>query len=594
MNKDKLLMVVLIIATLAFFNSPVWHKMGSKIKEAPEKSEITQVTDSGETIEPLLTADKQEPAAVPTLMGESVEEEPVVDTIVNNDSTLEVTESTPSAVCDTTVIENNLLRLEIAGDGARIISAQLKEYKYAEKVDSVQGLVELVENREKGIAATAITNNSLNKVIFEYKGEDAGRYTFTGVYKGKAVTKVFSVTEDSYIVGYEVQSALLTGTNSTILFSSSLIESESVDGRGLRYSPLQLSVHEDSKVDKVKFKKNEQIRNSGKYDWVASTSRYFAIVALPSVQQSTDLDMLSAKIDNDDKPKADNLKFSFALTAPAVGDKANYDIYLGPTKNSELKKIQAGLEKTVFRGYGWFFGANLWFPKLCDLVLFLINTFSVVFRDYGIAIILITLILRLITFPLTQSSMKSMSKMKDIQPQLQAIQAKHKSNPQLMQAKLMEFYKEEGVSPLSGLGGCIPMFLQMPIMISLFVVLRKAVELRGQSTFLLPWVNDLSQKEALFNLPFTIPVANIDTFAVLPFLMAILMFFQNKMTMGANGAASQDPNQRMMIYMMPVMMFFMFYNMPAGLTLYFTFSSVLQIVQQHFVNKKKSAVTVVK
>jgi YidC/Oxa1 family membrane protein insertase len=221
------------------------------------------------------------------------------------------------------------------------------------------------------------------------------------------------------------------------------------------------------------------------------------------------------------------------------------------------------------------------------------NSFFMIFHDYGIAIILITVILRLVTFPLTQSSMKSMSKMKEMQPRLQALQEKYKNNPQLMQAKLMEFYKEEGVSPLSGLGGCLPMFIQMPIMISLFVVLRKAVELRGQSTFLLPWVKDLSQKEALFNLPFTIPVVNIDTVAILPFLMAILMFFQNKMTM-KSGAAAQDPNQKMMLYMMPLMMFFMFYNMPAGLTLYFTFSSVFQLVQQYFVEKQKSKVTVVK
>ena len=138
------------------------------------------------------------------------------------------------------------------------------------------------------------------------------------------------------------------------------------------------------------------------------------------------------------------------------------------------------------------------------------------------------------------------------------------------------------------------MFIQMPIMISLYVVLRKAIELRGQDTILLPWVHDLAQKEALVNLPFTIPMVNINTIAVLPILMAVLMYFQNKMTMSGN---TNDPNQKMMVVMMPLMMFFMFYNMPAGLTLYFTFSSIFQLVQQFLVERAKkkneSSVTVV-
>ncbi len=577
-------MIVLIVGTLLFFNSPIWHKIGSKIKTAETK--VVQETDSVSLpVNQLLSALPDTKKEVRSLTGDTETE--VEKPVAEMDTTVEKT-----VVFDTTIIENSKIKLTIAGDGARIISAVMKGFPYAEKLNFGAGAeVELVSAADKGIAGTAIQGKSLNKAAFKLVSKENGRYSFKAVYGGSDIVKTFTLTEDSYVVGYEVQSEKLVGNTSTILFASGITESETRDGRGLKYSPRQIALYNGKKVEKIQFKKEDQRRESGQYDWVALTSRYFTMVALPSVQQASDLDMLSNMIVYSGKVKPDNLSYSFALTSSVVGDKVNYDLYLGPTQIKELKSLEAGLEKTVFRGYAWFFGANIWFPKLCELVLWLINLFAGWFRDFGIAIILITVLLRLVTYPLTNSSMKSMSKMKDMQPKLKEIQDKYKNNPQLLQAKMMEFYKEEGVNPLSGLGGCLPMFLQMPIMISLFVVLRKAVELRGQDTFLLPWVNDLSQKEALFDLPFTIPLVNIDTFALLPFAMAILMFFQNKMTMKGN---SQDPNQRMMIYMMPLMMFFMFYNMPAGLTLYFTFSSVIQIVQQYFVDRKKSSVSVVK
>ena len=123
------------------------------------------------------------------------------------------------------------------------------------------------------------------------------------------------------------------------------------------------------------------------------------------------------------------------------------------------------------------------------------------------------------------------------------------------------------------------MLLQMPIMISLFIVLRKAIELRGQGTFLIPWINDLSKAEVLFPLGFNIPFYG-ENFALLPVLMAIMMFYQNKMTI-------KDPNQIAMVYVMPVMMLVMFNNFPSGLGLYFTFSTALQLVQQIIIEKKK-------
>lgn len=150
-----------------------------------------------------------------------------------------------------------------------------------------------------------------------------------------------------------------------------------------------------------------------------------------------------------------------------------------------------------------------------------------------------------------------------------------------MNQEIMALYKKEGVNPLNP--GCLPMFLQMPVFISLFVVLRKAIELRGAATILIPWIHDLSLPESLFSfeklLPNGIPIYG-SNFAVLPIIMAILTYFQNKMTI-------KDPNQKMMIYFMPVFMLVLFNNFPSGLVLYWTSSSALGLVQQYYTDKKR-------
>jgi YidC/Oxa1 family membrane protein insertase len=171
--------------------------------------------------------------------------------------------------------------------------------------------------------------------------------------------------------------------------------------------------------------------------------------------------------------------------------------------------------------------------------------------------------------------MKSMNRMKELQPKINVIREKHKSNAKKMNEQIMALYKKEGVNPLNP--GCLPMFLQMPIFIALFIVLRKAIELRGQGTFLLPWVHDLSQPEILpipfiSPLPFAVPMYG-QNIALLPIIMAIITFFQNKATI-------KDPNQKFMIWFMPIFMLALFNNFPAGLVLYWTFSSALGLLQQ--------------
>jgi YidC/Oxa1 family membrane protein insertase len=182
--------------------------------------------------------------------------------------------------------------------------------------------------------------------------------------------------------------------------------------------------------------------------------------------------------------------------------------------------------------------------------------------------------------------MKSMSRMKDLQPKINALRQKHKSNSAKMNQEIMALYKKEGVNPLNP--GCLPMLLQMPVFIALFIVLRKAIELRGASTILVPWIHDLSLPESLFSfekiLPSGIPLYG-SNFALLPIIMAVLTYFQNKMTI-------KDPNQKMMIYFMPIFMLVLFNNFSSGLVLYWTSSSALGLIQQYYTEKRRKKTSV--
>jgi len=202
------------------------------------------------------------------------------------------------------------------------------------------------------------------------------------------------------------------------------------------------------------------------------------------------------------------------------------------------------------------------------------NALNKVVRNYGVAIMLLTVIVRIIFWPITHKGTESMRKMQALQPQMKAIQEKFKDNPQRMQQETMKFYKENKVNPM---GGCLPMLVQIPVFIALFTVLRSAIELRF-SGFL--WVSDLSEPENLF--AGMIPV--VGSLNLLPLLMSATMVWQQKMT-----PSGGDPQQqKMMAVMMPVMMLFFFYTMPSGLVLYWTTSNLIMIIQM-LIKKQKPA-----
>ena len=240
------------------------------------------------------------------------------------------------------------------------------------------------------------------------------------------------------------------------------------------------------------------------------------------------------------------------------------ELYVGPKVYGTLKANGYHEEDVLQLGFWrvigiWILKVMVWFRN------------SVWPHSYGLAIIFLTVLIRVIFWPLNKKSMDSTRRMQEIQPLMAAVREKYKDNPQRQQQETMRLYKEHKINPL---GGCLPMLIQIPVFFALFVVLRGAIELR-YSSFL--WIADLSTPENLF--ADKLPVA----INILPILMGLTMWWQQKLT------PTSDPQQQKMMLMMPILFTVLFYNFPSGLSLYWTTNQVLMIVQLTTMKKKNAA-----
>lgn len=195
-------------------------------------------------------------------------------------------------------------------------------------------------------------------------------------------------------------------------------------------------------------------------------------------------------------------------------------------------------------------------------------TVAIGFPSYALAIIMISILIKIILYPLMQKQMKSTMNMQEVQPKLEYLQKKYKNNPEKMNEEVMKLYKEYDINPMAG---CLPLLIQMPILIGLFAALRQ-YDFQPLEHAAFFWIPNLGEK---------------DPFFILPVLVALTMFLQQKISMATTPSAAENPTMKTMLYVMPAMMLFVCWSMPAGLCLYWAFFSILSIVQQFFMNKQK-------
>jgi YidC/Oxa1 family membrane protein insertase len=303
------------------------------------------------------------------------------------------------------------------------------------------------------------------------------------------------------------------------------------------------------------------IRYDGEVDWAGVQSRYFLSVLLPDAPRDAGVVFEATQPSESGEVI---LGFPSVRLAPGQDLEREYRGYVGPKEAERLEAVGAQLDRSIDRGWAWV-------APLTAAFSWMLRAIYDVIPNYGVAIILITLMVRLATAPLMAKQMKSMRRMGELQPKMKELQQKHADDKQKQSEELMKLYKQSGVNPL---GGCFPMLLQLPVFIGLYYALQSTIELRQEPFF--GWINDLSAPETLFVIPgLDLPIR------VLPLLMGASMVLQQKMT-----PTTIDPAQaRMMMTVMPIMFTVLFYQFPSGLVLYWLVSNLLGIGHQLWVNR---------
>lgn len=332
------------------------------------------------------------------------------------------------------------------------------------------------------------------------------------------------------------------------------------------------NLSQGKEISKHGGKHGKVVSSTGRTDWAAVRSKYFTAAIIPistsnyGVVRANENTLSKATINQDVPVYNFGVGFSSAAPAEAL-------IYLGPLQYDSIKALGVGLENTLSLGL-----APIRFIGRAVLLL-LVNLHSVI-PNYGIVLIVFSVIIKILVYPLTKKSYQSMKDIQTIQPEVTKLREKFKSDPQKLNQATMNLYKEHGVNPL---GGCLPMLLQMPLLFALFIVFRSTIELRG-APFIF-WISDLSQPDALIPLPFSLPLYG-DQISLLPLLMGVSMFVQQKMT-----TSQANPQQKMMTQFMSVFFIILFNQFPSGLNLYYTLFNVLTILQQKYLVQPKDIKT---
>jgi YidC/Oxa1 family membrane protein insertase len=598
MKKQDLIIVILLFAALF-----AWPFVARKLFPPPP-AKPTAAVQPGRTnaTQPAITS--QPPELAPT--------NPVVTAPPAASNAVEptVTNQEPSAPEQRLVLTNAETAVTVSSWGGGIVAVELKQYRQTGDRQSpplaldfsafpalaYSGLAGLSgrDDFEVGLAADGaairvakvLTNGlTFTRTItleqdFRIKVEDV--FTNTGAEAvtlreheaqvGPMHAEGAAQTWGLDDLGVDAQPSI--GGESVVYWAGKLVKLFKTDKeeRGLAGIPDQISKKEYVPVD-----------------WVAAKSKFFVQILAPdgggaAYRVRAKRVLVPGEREDPRKIPKDaeiagvsaTVLFAETTLAPGAALTRALNYYAGPKKYSILKRL--GLNQEEVMDFGWW----KWF---CKLLLIVLNFLYDCLPNYGVAIIILTILIRIIFWPLTHKSTENMKKMQEkmqvLQPLLADIKAKYKNNPKKLQEETLNLYRKHNINPAAYLGGCLPMLVQMPVFIAFFVVLRSAVELRF-ANFL--WIHDLSAPENLLAGMFPSPIGALN---ILPIVNAATIFWQQKLTPTIATDPNQQAQQKMMLWLMPIMMLVMFYKMPSALVLYWTANQVIMIAQL-LIQKKRA------
>jgi YidC/Oxa1 family membrane protein insertase len=494
-----------------------------------------------------------------------------------------------------TKIETALFVVELSNAGGDITSFKLKEHHdgddYVDMIlsgDSQAHAFTLAFGNKSAVPVKALFNSRrISDAAIEYYRDfliNGGIFRLTKRYTFKPDEYMFQleVTLDG---GYSVPSLSFASAGEapaayTLAFGPQLgPRFDNLDGN---YDYRRYITFVNGKQRQEKVSANQDAIVSSHVSWASIAGKYFALIMVP--------DATAYELVFSARPPEPGIQAASRLyiVRPPLSASRSTDIfrfYLGPKTSKTLTVYDTGansfgytdLRLEQVANAGGFWGI---LSPLETLLNWLLNLFYALIPNYGVAIILVTLLVKIVLFPLTKKSSEGTLRMQAIAPKIKEIQGKYKDNPQKMNIELAGLYKKEGYSPLSG---CLPMLIQLPIFLSMYNLFNNHFELRG-AMFIPDWIPDLSVPETIWNFaPFKIPILDWSDLRLLPFIYVGSQLLYGKVTQTPDQAGNAQ--MKMMLYAMPIVFFFILYNVPSGLLVYWIMSNILTLVQQLAINK---------
>ena len=471
-------------------------------------------------------------------------------------------------------IENDVIKIDFDTKGGRIVSAWIKDYKRViegDKSEEIKENLYLLENEKNKFTYEFILNKGLKvqseDLYFSASGSGQALTLTANLDNGASFVQTYKLEEGSYNVDYNVQVLGLSNyldlsaggiRLNWVNYLSKLEKNETYERN---YSTIYFKPAEDS-ADHCSCTGDDSESPEGKLKWISATNQFFntSIIADTYFESGN----FETEVLGEESEALKKVAASVVLPAENLNDFA-MDMYIGPNQFENLQAYDVELTDIVPFGSSIFGTVNRWIIRP------IFNFFNRYFNNLGVAIILLTLVVKLALYPLQYRMIHSQSKMGVLKPKLAALKEKYPDDSQKVQMETMKMYQEYGVNPL---GGCMPIVLQMPIWFALYRFFPASIEFR-QKGFL--WASDLSSYDVFASLPFEIPFYgdHVSLFTILWAGTTVIYTFYNSRHMDM----STNPAMKYMQYFMPIMFLFVFNNYAAGLTCYLFFSNVLNITQ---------------
>lgn len=400
-----------------------------------------------------------------------------------------------------------------------------------------------------------------NNLVFTRQGIDSNMVTYVYADSEKKITKQFVFADSSYAFEFSLKIDNLTSSPLALklpVLLGTLDPSASKD---------KMAFHDVTIVDSEKIL-HPNFQKAAEFNllkFIALRDRYFCAIIEPSLSGSSGFITKTSSKESEIGILLPELKI-----VPRGTWEQKFKIYIGPQDAKTLKTINPDWQSVIYFGK---------LDLIAQGLLMLLEGLYSLFHNWGWVIVSLSLLIYLVLYPLTMKQMRSMKEMQVLQPKVEELRRRFKDNASQLNKEIMELYRNHKVNPL---GGCLPMILQMPIFFALYQVLSRSIALKGASFF---WIKDLSQPDRLFLFPQNVPLIG-NEFNILPILMAIEMFVQQKFS-ATNVSSAQAEQQKMMLIIMPIMFGFLFYHMPSGLVLYWFINSSLTMAYQLRVAKSK-------